>query len=232
MKFGISKGGGSSSFQTFTQGKYKCKFMKGIADLNHKNSFGEKPRHIFLIQPIEYYDKGKWVKNFYDVKFGEMNNFYKDKEGNEKPSYFRHYVNYKVEPDMSLSFSLFLGGGELSPSKFGTLCNILFGNNGKGEAKCPYSAVEHFEGDEIIVNVTNSKSEDGKREYANVSTFEKVEGYEPKIKAELDKIKVASREEEEAKAEKFRKDLTDSIEKNEVSTEAEKKIEDISFDDI
>ncbi len=210
MKFGISKGGDSKEFQTFTQGQYLCKFIKGKADLGHKNSYGDKPRHIFRLQPLKFNDKGDWVDTFYDTNFKEMKNFYVDKNKEEKPSYFRHNVNYKVEEDMSLSFSLFLGGDGMSPSKFGTMCKVLFGGSER-EANCPYSAVEHFEGDEIVVNVTNSK-DDKEREYANIVSFEKAEGYKPKTNAELEKIVISSKEEEEEKMKKFQASIKKDLE--------------------
>jgi len=149
---------------------------------------------------------------FYDIDGNEMKNTYEDKEGNEKPAYFRYYVNYKHDSNMELSFSLFLGNGDLSASKFASLCKALFGDNGKGEANCQYSAVEHFIGDTLIAQVTNSEGS-GKFEgktFANIDSLSQDPDFKPKTIEDIKEIKISSIEEEKKKAAEFRKNIEDS----------------------
>lgn len=215
MKFNTTSGG-DSTFQTFDSGIYKCKIIGGVTDLNYKNSYGEeKPRYIFFLQPIAVKERGnKWTEEFLDKDGKDMKNTYVDKEGNEKPSYFRWNANYKVEGNMDLSFSLYEKSG------FAKLCMALFGKEGK-EAKCPYSAVEHFVGDTVLAHVKAEEGEgkwDGKF-FANITDFEKDPEFKEKTKSELDKIKILSLDEEKKKAEEFRKEILDSSKKNETLEE-------------
>jgi len=218
MEFKIAQGGEGKSFQVFTQGKYKCRIVGGISDLEYSYIGQDKPRYIFLLQPISYFDKGKLVEEFYDTNFEPMKNTYIDKDGNKKPAYLRHNCNYKIEPSGDLSFSLYMGGEGMNASSFALLCNALFGK-GKKDANCPYTAVEHFVGDTVIVSVVNKKGtwkSEGKV-FANIVDFEKDSEFVVKTQAQLDKIEVSSIEQEKAHAEQYRKDIIENTKVDEAS---------------